>query len=133
MRVYDWSTGEFIEKEVLCDICGEIIDSSRGYRVSYIKDENDNDIKVQAGSCCTGKIQAYNKIGKSLRKKYREQGQIPDSVLKKMPRSPKPLNRPDREAGKEIHQFLDTVGRSKLTKETKGSMKIRRKVPSVKG
>ena len=132
MRVYDWSTGEFIEEEVPCDLCGKPIDSARGYRISFIKDENDNDIKVQAGSCCTGKIHAYNKLSKSVREKYRAQGQIPDSVLKKMPRAPKPLNRPNVEAGKEIHHFLDTIGRSTLTRRANGTVKVARRDPYAK-
>lgn len=133
MRVYDWSIGEFIEEEVPCDICGKIIDSSKGYRVSYVKNENGDDIKVQAGSCCIGKIHAYNNLSKSVREKYRAQGQIPDSVLKKMPRAPKPLNRPNSEAGREIHNFLDVMGRSKMTRRTNGTMKIERKIPNLNG
>jgi len=132
MRVYDWSTGEFIEEVTKCDICGEVIDSSRGYRVSYQEDESGNKIQVQSGSCCSGKIHAYDIISKRIRENYRSQGQIPESVLKKMPRAPKPLNRPNREAGKEIHHFLDTIGRSKLTKRANGTVKVARRDPNVK-
>jgi hypothetical protein len=127
MKEYNWETGEFIELDVFCDTCGEIIDSSQGYRISIQKDEFGNRIKVQEGSCCAGRIRAYNNISKKVRELYRSRGQVSDDVLKKMPKAPKPLNRPNSEAGKEIHNFLDTVGRSKLRKQMQGQMKVPRK------
>src|SRR4030042_1157580 len=124
MKEYNWETGEFIELDVLCDTCGKIIDSSQGYRISFQKDEFGNSIKVQEGSCCAGRIHAYNNISKKVGESYRSRGQVSENVLKKMPRAPKPLNRPNREAGKEIHNFLDAVGRSKLKKQMQAQMKV---------
>lgn len=132
MRKYNWDTGEYDEIDVNCDICGKLIDGSRGSRTTYKKDKNGKKVKIEMGSCCAGKIRG-DALAKKNRAAYQSQGQIPDSVLRKMPKSPSPLKGRNKDAGKKIHSFIDSVGRSKLTKSEKMKLKIPGKIKPKRG
>lgn len=116
MRKFNFITGEFEEEEVKCDLCGEVIDSSMGVKIGYIEKENGEKIKANMGSCCVGRIRAFDGLSKRARDAYRSQGQIPDEVLRKMPKAPPPDSTPNSQAGKEVHKFIDSIGRSRLKK-----------------
>lgn len=116
MRKFNFVTGEFEKEDVKCDLCGNIIESSMGIRVGYVDNEDGERIKVNMGSCCVGKIRAFDGLSKRARDAYRSQGQIPDEVLRKMPKAPPPDSKSNANAGKEVHKFIEKIGRSVLKK-----------------
>jgi hypothetical protein len=129
MRKYNFATGEFEEEEVICYGCGNPIDMnngiSSGIKICYIENENKERIKVSYGSCCAGKINVYKSISKKVREAYRNNGQISDEVLAKMPLAPKPIAN-SCDAGREVHNFVDKIGRSKLSNSNQAKIKYKR-------
>ena len=125
MKKYNFSTNEYDEVEIYCDGCGELIDSSKGYKEKYIEDEDKVRRKVVLGSCCAGKIHAYGCLSKKARESYRSKGQISDEVLSKMPKAPMPAPTP-KEAARPTDNFLDAVGRSKLSKSYDSKISYKR-------
>lgn len=122
MKKYNFLTGEYEEEEIKCDGCGKIIETLNGFRTKYVEDENGKSVLVTLGSCCVGKIHAYNSLSKKIREEYRNRGQIPDSVLAKLPKAPKPVGKSS-EAGKAADNFVDKIGRSTLSKTYDGKVK----------
>lgn len=127
MRKYNWDTGEYEEVEVKCDNCGGVIDGSLGMQIRSVKDEDGNQVKITLGSCCAGKINAYRSISKNIREAYRNQGQISEDVLAKtLPLAPKP-SRNSQTEGKDVHKFVDKIGRSKLKKTYDGQIQYKKR------
>ena len=125
MKKYNFLTDEYEEIEINCDGCGEPIEGSKGYQEKYVKDENGQQHKVVLGSCCIGKIHAYGSLSKKLREDYKSRGQIPDSVLARLPKAPKPVDNPS-EASKPTDKFIEKMGRSKLGKTYDAKVKYKR-------
>lgn len=123
MRRYDFITGEFVEEEVKCELCGEVIDSTQGFKIGYIENEEGEKIKVVMGSCCVGKIRAYSDLSKRNKEAYKSRGQIPEEVLKRLPKAPPPDSKSNGDAGKEVHDFINKIGRSVLKKESQAWIK----------
>ena len=117
MRKYDFATGEVVEKEVPCDICGKVIDAAFGVRIYYEEDESGKKTQKQAGSCCVGRIQVSKVMSKKAIDAYRTKGQISEDVLKRLPKAPPPGK--TKSAGKKASKFIDVVGRSKSTGKSK--------------
>lgn len=122
MKKYNFLTNEYEEVEVKCDNCGKVIDTLNGFREQYTENENGERVKVTLGSCCVGKIHAYNSLSKKIREEYKNRGQIPESVLAKLPKAPKPVGKAS-EAGKTVDKFVDKIGRSTLSKTYDGKVK----------
>jgi len=125
MKKYNFSTGEYEECIVNCEGCGEHIDSQKGYQEKYVENEDGERFKVILGSCCVGKIHAYGSLSKKIREDYKSRGQIPDSVLARLPRAPKPVDIPI-EASKPTDNFIDKMGRSKIGKTYDGKIKYKK-------
>jgi hypothetical protein len=126
MRKYNWNTNEYEELEEFCDGCGLPIDGNKGMQIVYKDTEDGKRVKMQLGSCCAGKINAYGSISKSLREAYKNQGQISENILSKnLPLAPKP-DKDSSKAGKQIHEFVDKIGRSKLSKAYDAQIKYRK-------
>ena len=123
MRKYNFKTGGFVDVDVPCDICGKVIDAAFGVRGYYEEGEDGKKVLKHAGSCCVGKIRASNVISKKARDAYRAKGQIPESVLKKLPKAPPPGK--TKNAGKKASKFIDVVGRSKKAGKSKGKKIIK--------
>jgi hypothetical protein len=132
MKKYNFTTNEYEEEDVYCYGCGELIEGNKGLSIRYIEIEKDKKIKVNYGSCCVGKIHAYDSIHKQSREKYRSSKQIPDELLSKLPLAPPPVANSS-EAGKEVHSFVDGIGRSKLSKSYDGKVKYKKSKGMKKG